>query len=331
MRINYNYMHYKVWPTFLLVSRVVTCLLVSISILASCSEKPESPLRIGTNNWSGYEPLHLANSLKFYDGSPIKLVELNNASDVIRAMRLHSLEGAALTLDEVMVLLQDGLELSVILVMDVSNGGDVLLAKPEIETLADLRGKKIAVEHTAVGAILLDATLEAADLSITDVAIVTCTVERHESCYASNDAVVTFEPMKTHLLNLGAHQLFDSSQIEGRIVDVLVVHKNIIESHHNSLQQLLAGYFQALDYLKYKPEDAAIRMSRRLKISPDEVLASFEGLLLPGLSGNKDMLNQENKLLQTTAVKLAQFMLDKKLLEKKVSIQNLTDNRFLSH
>jgi len=40
------------------------------------------------------------------------------------------------------------------------------------------------------------------------------------------DAIVTFEPVKSELLSSGANILFDSHQIPGRIVDVLVVRKN---------------------------------------------------------------------------------------------------------
>lgn len=121
-------------------------------LLLSCGPAPEPLLRIGTNTWPGYEPLYLARSLGYYEGSPITLVELTSASEVIHALRSGTLEGAALTLDEVLTLLDDGFDLKVVLVMDFSNGGDVLLAKPGIDSTADLRGKRIAVEYTAVGA-----------------------------------------------------------------------------------------------------------------------------------------------------------------------------------
>ena len=67
---------------------------------------------------------------------------MGSASDIMHAMRNDVLEGAALTLDETLSLIDDGIDLKVILVMDISNGADVLLAKPEIQSIADLRGEK---------------------------------------------------------------------------------------------------------------------------------------------------------------------------------------------
>ena len=129
--------------------------LVLALTLSACSQTPEPPLRIATNIWPGYEPLYLARSLGYYEKTPIRLVEMTSASETIQAIRNNIIEGAALTLDEVLVLLADDFDLHVILVMDFSHGGDVLLAKPSIETLDELRGKKVAVETSAVGAILL--------------------------------------------------------------------------------------------------------------------------------------------------------------------------------
>lgn len=245
------------------------------------------------------------------------------------AMRTGNLEAAALTLDEVLSLIQDGFELSVILAMDVSAGADVLLAKPEIATLADLRGKQVAVEYSGVGAIMLDAALEAAGLTAADIVIVACTVDNHEICYLLVDAVVTFEPVKTRLMARGAQILFDSSLIPGRIVDVLVVRKDIAESQPTQFQLLLAGYFQALEYLQTQTDDAARRITRRLGISPEEVLTSFDGMSIPGLAGNKSLLGDGQESLQTTADYLIRIMLEKYLLRNTFVMENLTDESFL--
>ncbi len=298
-------------------------------LVSACSPTPEPPLRIGTNVWPGYEPLYLARSLGYYKESSVNLVEMTSAPEVIQALRSGTLEGAALTLDEALTLLDDELDLKVILVMDFSHGGDVLLARPGIAALGDLRDKRIGVEQTAVGALLLDAALDAAGLRVSDVEIVYCAANEHVDCYWSGDAVVTFEPIKTALLKQGAWQLFDSSRIPGRIVDVLVVHADSISTHPRSLEYLLAGYFKAREYLVDAAEDAGKRMAPRMALSPAEVLASFKGLRLLGLEENQTLLSGNPSQLQATASELAGFMLERKLLRNRLTIENLSDSRFL--
>ncbi len=83
--------------------------------LAGCGVEPAPPLRIGTNVWSGYEPLYLARELGYLDPRSVHLVEYPSASEVIRAFRNQAIEAAALTFDEVLLLTQDGFEPRVVL------------------------------------------------------------------------------------------------------------------------------------------------------------------------------------------------------------------------
>ena len=297
--------------------------------LSGCTPPQEPQLRIGSNIWIGYEPLYLARKLGYYDNTKIKLVEMGSASDVMHAMRNNVLEGAALTLDESLSLIDDGMDLKVILVMDISNGADVLLAKPEIQSIADLRGKSVAVEYSAVGAILLDAALQSSGLTALDIKIVSCSVNNHLECYKQTDAVVTFEPIRTILLKQGAHELFNSSHNQGQIVDVLVVKSKAIDTNPEALKQLISGYFNAREYIDVNSEIAAERMAIRMQIGAEELLKSFEGIRLPVLEENWFLLSGEPEPLQLTADMLSQLLLEKKFLKNPLPTESLIDNTFL--
>ena len=310
-------------------SHKIFCAAFLLVLLGACSPANEKPLRIGTNVWIGYEPLYLARSLNFYKETSINLVELTSASDVIHALRSGTLDGAALTLDETLSLINDGLDIKVILVFDFSNGADALLSKSDISTIEQLKGKRVVVESSAVGALLLDSALSSVNMDVSEIELVSCTVDEHLACYQTNDAVVTFEPARSMLLAQGANLLYDSSKIPNKIVDVLIVLNQTIDSHPNSLRQLLSGYFNARQYLAENPNEAAKLMSPRLKIEPDDVLASLEGIHMPLLSENHQLLSGELSPLLRTANELSEFMFSRKLLKNSPVLQNLSDASFL--
>ena len=113
--------------------------------LLGCSPRYQPPLTVGTNTWIGYEPLYLARDLGYYEGANLRLVELASTTQAMDALRVGSLDLAGLTLDEALLLAQEGVPIAVIWVLNTSAGADALLAKPGITTLDALRGKRIGV------------------------------------------------------------------------------------------------------------------------------------------------------------------------------------------
>ena len=73
-------------------------------VLTNCTTQTSSPLRIGTNLWTGYETLYLARDLGYYDQSPIKLVDYPSGTEEVRAYRNNEIEGAGLSIDQALVL-----------------------------------------------------------------------------------------------------------------------------------------------------------------------------------------------------------------------------------
>lgn len=308
------------------------CFLLCLFPSLSCTKKPEPIFRIATNVWPGYEPFYLARGLGLYENSAIRLVEMPSASQVTHAIRNGTVEAAALTLDETLTLIQDGgVELRVVLITDISNGADVLLGHSEIGNLQGLRGKRVGVETTATGAVVLDAVLQTAQLKASDIQLVPITVNDHLAAWKNNevDAIVTFEPVRSAILNAGGVELFNSSQIPGRIMDVLVVRADAIHGNEQALKQLITGFFSACDYLARHPEDASLRMAPRLGTEAQQVMPQFAGLKLPNLQENRNWLSAPEPALINAAAELAKLMKAHQLLQGSINLDSLADISFL--
>ena len=153
------------------------CVLFFSLLFSSCFSPEREPIKIGTNVWIGYEPLYLARKQGFFNDLPVSLVQMTSSTDVIRAFRNGLIDCASLTLDEAFLLLQDDKDIKIMFVMDVSNGADALLAKPGIKSLKDLKGKKVGVESSTVGAYTLSRALEFGHLKPVDIHVITTFTE----------------------------------------------------------------------------------------------------------------------------------------------------------
>lgn len=310
-------------------------LLAALGPLLACPLPGCAPLepllRVATNVWPGYETLYLARDLELYDERRLRLIEMPSTTDALRALGAGTVEGAALTLDEMLSARADGLDLVAILVFDVSNGADGLVARRDITSLSALAGKRIAVEQTAVGALMLDAVLRAARLQPRQIRPVYVTADQHLAAFQAGevDAVVTFEPVLGALRRAGALRLYDSSQLPGAIVDVLAMHRPALQRQPRAVHQLVAGHFLALHHWQQNRTDAAQRMAARLQLDPPAVLQSFEGLVQPDLDANRRWLAGAQPQLAQSARNLHQLMLQARLLQRPAPLDRLCDGTWL--
>ncbi|HEY4137187.1 MAG TPA: ABC transporter substrate-binding protein [Casimicrobiaceae bacterium] len=303
--------------------RALACVALVLSLFG-CS-KPETALRIGTNVWIGSEPLYLARELGRFDPSAVQLVEYPSASEVLRAYRNQAIDGMVISLDELFGLAVDGFQPRIILVVDVSHGADVIVGRAGMRTMRDLKGKSVAVESSALGAFVLSRALALNGMQASDVNVVHLESNEQPDAFAKGtvDGAVTFDPYRAQFLHAGATTLFDSTQIPGEIVDLLAVRATAFEKQPRAIRELLAGWFDAIDYMQSNPKDAARRMGIRQQTTGDQFLEAQQGLHVPTRDENLAMLGGSTPGLAVTGRKLMTLMVDAKLLRSDVDIESV--------
>ncbi len=301
-------------------------------ILTGCEFEAESePLRVGILVWPPYELAYLARDLGYFDGGNIALVDYESPAVAQRAYREGAIDVVAVTSHYLLDLAQTSDDHRVVLVIDTSFGGDVLMSRPEIRSLADLEGAHIAMESGSLGAYMLLRALDHAGLGLDDVTRVSLDIPEQEAKYLAGevDAIITFEPIRTRLIERGARVLFDSSEIPDEIVDVLLAREETIQKRGTDMGVLVDGWLQALDYLRENPQAAAVRMAPREQITPGELLEALELVRLPGRSENESLLGGHEPALRESLEVQLDTMLRSGMLSKAVPVDRLMDARFV--
>ncbi len=307
------------------VGKIALACIVLAYFLSGCARDAEPPLRIGTNVWIGSEPLYLARELGHLDPKTVQLVEYPSATEVLRAFRNQAIDGMVVSLDELFGLAVDGLQPKIILVVDVSHGADVVVGRPGMRTMSELKGKRVAVESGALGAYVLSRALTLNGMQAGDINVVHLESNEQPTAYEKGqvDGAVTFDPYRAQLLRAGATTLFDSTQIPGEIVDLVAVRASVLDKQPKAVQTLLSGWFSAIDYLKREPKDAAHRMGVRQQTSGEQFLQALKGLHIPSRGENLKMLGGAEPGLVATGGRLMDLMLEAKLLQARVKIEGI--------
>ncbi len=262
----------------------------------------------GDGALDGHRALFLARDEGLFPGS-VHLAEYMNSTHKLRAFHNGVIDAAAVTLEEVVSLNMGG-QVQVVLVLDSSNGADCLVARPEVKTLADLKGRRVGGEDVMLPTYMLHRALEQVKLSVADVRRVHQGPEESAEALRQGevDAVVGYEPYCQRMVAAGGHVLFDSTHIPGEIVDVLVVRRTYLEANPGQVDALVRGWFAALARVREHPSESARTMGPRLGITEVDFLRALKGVHYPDAQEQRQLLTGEAPRLRETIERLRAVM-----------------------
>ncbi len=302
-----------------------------LSAFSGCTlqEEKTKSLRIGMNTWPGYEPFVLAKNLG-YLADNVHISRVDSATDVIKAFRSDLIDIACITLDEAIILKNKSKDsMKIIAIMDISDGGDAVIGRKDIGSMSELKGSRIGVESSALGSFMLSRAVDMTPgLELKDLKIVNLGYEHHikEFNKGNIDAVVTFEPVKTKLLKGYAHVLFDSSQIPGEIVDVMVVKDKTIAKKKSALNNAIKGWFKSVEYISREPDKSMQAMAEYEEVSLEEFKIAYVGIDVPSLQENKRFMSEQ---LQGSIIKLTKSLYEKKLIRNEAVLKDFYSAEFI--
>lgn len=299
--------------------------------LVGCAQPQVPPLRMGSTLWPGFEAFFVARERQFWREDQIKLLEYTSTSELTRAFRNGTVDGGLLTLDEALRLAEDQQDIRILLVTDISNGADVMVANVKFRSVQELKGHRVGAETTGLGAYMLTRALELGGLKPEDVEIVSLEFSEQQSAFERGeiDAVVTYEPVATKLKNGGARQIFDSTRIPGEVVDVLVVRNSYLNSAPDNVRLLVESFYRAQRYAQEQPDDFVRIAAAREGVTPEEFRQSMTLLRLPDAKAGPAMLAGAPSVLQKQATSLAEVMRQRNLLIRPVDIAAMFDQATL--
>ena len=303
-------------------ARLLFMFFIIIMMQQTACVRTQSPLTIATSKWLGYGFISLAEREGQLAGKNIQLVHMNSATEMIEALVDNRVLGATLTLDEVMRARNMGVPLQIVLVFNESAGADVLISRTQITGPEELKGKRIGVEWSAVGALMLSEVLSRSNLAYSDVKLIDIPADRQLDSWNTEklDAIITYEPMATRLIQNGGYRVFDSKQMPEMIFDVLAIRSDVIEQHADAVRSLSAAHFSMLQRMRINPQDTAYRIASLIELTGEEVMVAFRGIEIPQLSANRQYLEADNKIIKAAV--------DISLLMSRNNMTNHDDNLF---
>ncbi len=226
------------------IAVVVALIFTACTGGTSATTQPSAPIKLGFSAWPGWFPWQVAEEAGMFKaaGVTVELVWFEGYLDSLTALATGQLDANSQTLNDTIASVAGGSDQVIVLVNDNSTGNDQIIAAKEIQTIKDLKGKKIAIEEGVVDHFLLLLGLQSAGMTSADVEIVNLETGAAAAAFASGQvaAVGVFAPFTTEALKReGAHTLFSSKDYPGAIPDHLVVSRKLVDERAADFKNLV--------------------------------------------------------------------------------------------
>jgi NitT/TauT family transport system substrate-binding protein len=246
-----------------------------------------APLKVAYSDWPGWTAFAIAGEKGWFKeaGVDVELLWFEYGPSM-EAFAAGKVDAVMVTNGDALVTGATGSKNVMILVTDYSNGNDMVVAKPGIKSVKDLKGKKIGVEVGFVDHLLLLNGLKKAGLSESDVELVPTPTNQTPQVLASGqvDAVAAWQPNSGAALKAlpGSTAVYTSADEPGLIYDMVTVSPQSLAQNRADWVKFVKVWGQIVAYLA----DPATRadgikiMAARAGVSPEEYAAFMGGTKL---------------------------------------------------
>ncbi len=252
-------------------------------------------------------------------GITIEVTQFNDYVESMNQYTAGAYDAVTLTnMDGLSIPAAGGVDTTAVIIGDFSAGNDAVILKDKT-SLADIKGQPVNLVEFSVSHYLLARALESVGLTERDVNVVNTSDPDMVGAFQTPDvsAMVTWNPMVSEIVALpGATSVFDSAQIPGEIIDMMVANTQVLADNPAFGKALAGIWYDTMAIMTAQtPEGAAARAAMGAASGTDQ--QGFEAQLaatklFPTPAEAVAFVTSPD--LQTTMDKVRAFLFDKGLL-----------------
>ncbi len=236
----------------------------------------------------------------------IDVVQINDYIESINQYTAGQFDGCTMTnMDALTIPAAGGVDSTALIVGDFSNGNDGVVLK-QGTTLADIKGQNVNLVELSVSHYLLARGLSTVGLSEKDIKVVNTSDADMVAAFGTSDvtAVTTWNPLLSEIDAMpNSTKVFDSSNIPGEIIDLLVVNTATLKANPALGKALVGAWYEIMGLMSADDaKGSAVRTALGAASGTD--LAGYEAQL----ASTKMFYTPAEALAFTTSPQLKETM-----------------------
>lgn len=258
---------------------------------SSSSEQPKSEekgeeLNFAFSTWVGYAPLYIAKEKGFFkeNGINVTLTRIESSSDRLSALAAKRIQGIGGTVDSHVVAAARNIPLVQVISTEESSGGDGIVAKKDIKSFKDLKGKTVAVQTDGGASFFwFNYLLKQEGMTMDDMDIQSMSSGDAGAAFAANkvDAAITWEPWLSRAKSTDfGHVLMTTKDTPGIITSSFALHQDYVDNNPEQVKGFVQSWYDAIEFYKSNEEEAISIMAKSMGQTTDEFKEALAGVTL---------------------------------------------------
>lgn len=233
--------------------------LLALALLTSANSFAQDKFSVCWSIYVGWMPWDYGDSSgivkKWADKYDIEIdiVQINDYIESINQYTAGEFDACTMTnMDALTIPAASFVDSTALVVGDFSNGNDGVVLKDK-KTLADIKGQQVNLVELSVSHYLLARGLESVGMSERDVKVVNTSDADMVAAYTTKDvsSVVTWNPLLSEITAMPkSTKVFDSSDIPGEIIDLLVINTKTLQENPKLAKALVGAWYEIMDKMK---------------------------------------------------------------------------------
>lgn len=255
------------------------------------------PLKLALNEWASYAVIPYGISKGYFqrEGLVVEATFIPTVPEMNERVANREFDGCPAVLADLFFFLERRKPLVGVMFIDSSLSGDVILARSDIRSVQDLKGKTISFDtinsfsHYIVLSLLEKFMIKPQDVKFVQVPVEQVPEKIREGVI---DAGHTFDPTKTRGLKAGLRVIAEAGAIPGLVTEVIAFHEDLLRHRPEDIRRFVRAAFAAQKEMLANPEAAALVVQDFYKNDPKVFAASFADLHMIDLAENRVLFDR---------------------------------------
>jgi NitT/TauT family transport system substrate-binding protein len=309
------------------IALAASCLGLAIPALAQ-----NTPVAVGISGWTGFAPLVLARDAGIFrkNGLDVTIKKIPQ-KDRHLAIASGDIQCAATTVETWIVWNANGVATKQIFQMDKSYGADGMVVRPDIQKIADLKGKRVAASAPGTAPYFTLAWfLKKNGVSVKDVSVVNLEPQAAANAFFTGQdisAAMTYEPyLSTVRAKPEAGKIIATTLDYPMIMDTFGCTPKFLAENPKAAKALADSYFEAVAMIQAEPKKSFEIMGADVKQSGEQFEASQKYLRWQDKAANQKFFAGEHAAFSKEA---AQLLMEVGIIKSVPDIASIVDTQFI--